>query len=109
MQRNNSITPFQQRVYDAVRKIPEGRVATYGYVASVIGCGSARAIGQALRKNPFAPQVPCHRVIQSDGTIGGFTGQKSGPEIQRKMRLLKNEGVLFDPSGKLKDYSRLLR
>lgn len=90
-----NVTAFQHRVYDAISLIPKGRVATYKAVAARIGCGSPRAIGQALKKNPFAPRVPCHRVIASDLTIGGFQGNTQGPAIQRKLRLLAGEGVRF--------------
>ena len=61
-----------------------------------IGCGSSRAVGQALRVNPFSPEVPCHRVIRSDFTIGGFSGQLDGPQIERKKAMLKEEGVRFE-------------
>jgi methylated-DNA-[protein]-cysteine S-methyltransferase len=88
-------TPFARRVYTELCKIPAGRVTTYAALGRRIGCGSPRAIGQALRANPFAPQVPCHRVIASDLTPGGFSGKTSGPELARKLRLLAAEGVLF--------------
>jgi len=90
-----SVTPFQQRVYDAVSLIPVGQVATYRGVADQIGCGSPRAVGQALKRNPFAPKVPCHRVISADLTLGGFQGDIEGPAVRRKVRLLESEGVSF--------------
>lgn len=89
------MTEFQQLVYNALKKIPKGRVTTYKKLGIFIGCKSPRAIGQALRCNPFSPKVPCHRVIKSDGTIGGFAGAIDGEKLQRKMSLLKKEGVLF--------------
>ena len=92
---------FQKKVYDACRHIPCGKVVTYGQLAREINCGSAQAVGQALRVNPFAPEVPCHRVIKSDRSLGGFYGHKSGPEIDRKRRLLEKEGVAFDTAGKV--------
>ncbi len=91
-----NVTPFQQRVYDACSRIPEGRVTTYGELAREIGCGSAQAVGQALRHNPFAPKVPCHRVVKSDRHLGGFSGHKQGPEVERKKSLLQKEGVTFE-------------
>ena len=69
------LTPFRQRVYDEARKIPRGTVITYGELARRIGCGSPRAVGQALRVNPFAPEVPCHRVVAADGSLTGFYGE----------------------------------
>lgn len=89
------ISAFQQRVYAAVRRIPKGQVTTYKILAETIGCGSSRAVGQALRRNPFAPEVPCHRVISSDLSIGGFSGEYRGDQISRKQALLAGEGVLF--------------
>jgi len=89
------LTPFRQKVYDLVATIPEGKVSTYGLVAQKIGCGCARAVGQALRVNPFAPVVPCHRVVSSDMTLGGFDGETEGENIRRKKELLVAEGVRF--------------
>lgn len=82
-------TEFEQRVYAATRRIPFGKVATYGQVAKAIGQPKAqRAVGQALGKNPVAVVIPCHRVVAADG-LGGFTGG-----IHWKKRLLRFEGVL---------------
>jgi methylated-DNA-[protein]-cysteine S-methyltransferase len=90
------VTEFQKRVYAATRRIPRGKVTTYKSLAQAIGCGSSQAVGQALSVNPFAPEVPCHRVIRSDLTIGGFSGQVEGPEIEDKKALLLEEGVRFN-------------
>ena len=95
-------TRFEQKVYAAVSRIPRGRVTTYKLLAACVGCGSAQAVGQALRRNPFAPRVPCHRVIASDLGIGGFAGHSTGREIRRKKALLAREGVHFR-NGKLAD------
>ena len=100
---NREPTDFEAAVYDAVRLVPSGRVTTYKRVADYLGSGSARAIGQALRRNPFAPEVPCHRVISSDLSAGGFAGKTNGPELRRKLQLLKQEGVTFDKeTGRLR-------
>ena len=101
------VTPFQRRVYDVVSAIPPGRVATYGGVARAVGCRCCRAVGQALRRNPFAPQVPCHRVIAGDFTLGGFNGHRDGAEPVRKRRRLAKEGVRFDAAGRLDDPRRI--
>lgn len=98
------ITPFQQRVYDAARRIPRGKVTTYKLLAESIRCRSCRAVGQALRRNPFAPEVPCHRVIASDLSIGGFGGHRRGARIRRKESMLAEEGVAF-LDGRLADPS----
>jgi O-6-methylguanine DNA methyltransferase len=80
-------TDFENRVYNAVKKIPRGKVETYGWVAKKIGSPrAARAVGQALRKNPFAPVVPCHRVVAKNG-IGGYAWG-----LNKKRALLRSEG-----------------
>jgi methylated-DNA-[protein]-cysteine S-methyltransferase len=89
------ISKFQRRVYEATRKIPSGKVTTYKHLAKSIHCGSSQAVGQALKTNPFAPEVPCHRVIRSDLTIGGFSGELDGPKIEKKKAMLAKEGVRF--------------
>ena len=84
-------TRFQQRVWDYLKKIPRGSVKTYSQVAKGIGKPLAvRAVANAIGKNPFAPKIPCHRVIRSDGSHGGYSG-KGG--IKTKKLLLKREGI----------------
>lgn len=95
------VTEFQQLVYDAARKIPRGTVITYGELARRIGCGSARAVGQALRVNPFAPEVPCHRVVAADGSLTGFYGHRDPEAFAKKRALLESEGVKFDEKGRV--------
>lgn len=98
-------TIFQQKVYALCKLIPSGKVITYGSIAQVLGT-SSRAVGGALRRNPYAPKVPCHRVIASSLYIGGFSGtwglheKRDGP-VYRKIELLKREGVKFTTEGKL--------
>ncbi|MCG2661481.1 MAG: MGMT family protein [Kiritimatiellae bacterium] len=99
-------TPFQKRVYTALKQVPRGRVITYKQLAECLGCRSCRAVGQALKRNPYAPQVPCHRVIASDLTPGGFMGRRGGTAIRRKLDLLAKEGVQFH-SGRLAEPGRL--
>lgn len=97
-----ALTAFQRQVYAVVAQIPRGRVMTYQGLARAIGCGSCQAVGQALRRNPLAPAVPCHRVIKSDLSIGGFAGAREGGEVVRKLALLAEEGVLFT-NGRLQN------
>ena len=85
------ITEFQRKVYLELLNVPRGETISYGELARRIGCRSAQAVGQALKRNPFAPDVPCHRVIASDGNIGGFEGQRKGETIDKKQRLLAAE------------------
>ena len=84
-------TKFQLKVWNYLKKIPRGKVKTYSEVAKAIGKPLAvRAIANAIGKNPLAPHIPCHRVIRSDGSLGGYSG-KGG--IKTKRLLLKKEGV----------------
>lgn len=87
---SRDITDFQRRVYLALLEVPRGETVTYGELARRIGCRSAQAVGQALRRNPFAPLVPCHRVVAANG-IGGFHGQRSGEMIEKKKEMLRGE------------------
>ncbi len=85
-------TEFEKKVYLAVSRIPKGEVRSYKWVAKAVGRpGSARAVGNALNRNPYAPTVPCHRVVKSDGSIGGYS-----KGIKLKKRLLKREGVDYE-------------
>ena len=83
---------FDEAVYELCKRIPVGRVSTYRDVAHALGCRAYRAVGSALKKNPHA-QVPCHRVISSDGSLGGFKGRREGREMELKASMLEREGV----------------
>ena len=86
-------TSFQLKVWGYLRKIPRGSTRTYSQVAKAIGKQSAvRAVASAIGKNPYPPMIPCHRVIRSDGSLGGYSG-KGG--IKTKKMLLKKEGITF--------------
>lgn len=89
------ISPFQKRVYALTAQIPKGAVCTYKTLAEVLGCRSAQAVGQALKRNPFAPEVPCHRVIRSDGSLGGYMGEYGN----KKRLLLEAEGISISLAG----------
>ena len=91
VENDTRITEFQRKVYLALLDVPCGSTITYGELAKRIGCRSAQAVGQALRRNPFAPEVPCHRVIASDGSLCGFNGQRDGEMIEKKRKLLQEE------------------
>ncbi|KFA78939.1 hypothetical protein S40288_00551 [Stachybotrys chartarum IBT 40288] len=95
-------TAFEKRVWTALCQIPRGSVTTYGLLAAHLGT-SPRAVGNALRRNPFAPAVPCHRVVATGGTLGGFKGSwprdGEGITITEKKKLLKEEGVRLDVEG----------
>lgn len=97
-------TPFQKRVLALLCQVPRGRVTTYGLMSRHLG-SSPRAIGNAMRRNPFAPEVPCHRVVATGGALGGFKGEwpKNGEGItlDEKRVLLRGEGVKFDGKGRV--------
>ncbi len=79
---------FAERVYQVTSQIPKGKVSTYRDIAHKLNNKAYRAVGTALNKNPHAPVVPCHRVINSNGELGGFA---SG--LKNKIKLLKEEGI----------------
>ena len=86
-------TEFQKSVWKELLNIPRGEVISYAELARRIGRPSAvRAVANAVGKNPLAPQVPCHRVIRSDGSLGGYSGFEG---IVTKKKLLAEEGVEF--------------
>jgi len=94
----DACSPFQQEVLRACHRIPRGRVSTYGRIAEQCGHrDAARAAGTALAANPFPIVIPCHRVIRSDGSLGGFGGG-----LRMKRALLAMEGVAFDASDRVR-------
>ena len=100
-------TRFQEKVYSLCQQIPKGRISTYGEIASALKLKAFQAIGQALRCNPYAPLVPCHRVVASDGTLGGFNGRRIGKEITKKRKLLEQEGISFI-GNKISDFGTII-
>ena len=86
-------TKFQLKVWNYLTKIPKGQIRTYLEVAKAIKRPkSVRAVANAIGKNPNAPKIPCHRVIRSDGKLGGYSGPGG---IKTKKKLLKSEGIIF--------------
>jgi len=84
------MTDFQAQCYEALKRVPPGMVITYAGLAEMIGRPRAhRAVGSAMNKNPFAPEIPCHRVVKSNGELGGFAD-----DISVKIKRLHEEGVL---------------
>jgi len=87
--KGENLTPFQLRILSWTKKIPRGRVTTYRELARAAGNPrAARAAGNALHRNPWAPRVPCHRVVRSGGLLGGYGGG-----VDKKKKLLASEGV----------------
>ena len=124
------VPPHYWRVYDLIQQIPAGKVTTYKAICDALGEGSPRSstsprlpneslcsldvwctlVGTALANNPFTPFIPCHRIIASNRTIGGFCGEKNKPGSKNrstvshcdwKLRMLRLEGVKFDKQGHL--------
>lgn len=84
-------TPFQISVWEALKTIPRGQTRTYTEIALQIGRPKAvRAVANAIAKNSYAPEIPCHRVVRIDGGLGGYSGPGG---IETKIRLLREEGV----------------
>lgn len=87
-------TPFQKQVWFALTKIPKGSVVTYAELARQIGKPRAfRAVANAVGANPCAPEIPCHRVVRTDGSLGGYSGRGG---VKTKRALLKAEGVVLE-------------
>ena len=98
-----TMTRFNQQVIGALKRIPRGKVTTYGQIAKFIKKPkAARAVGNACHKNPGAPAIPCHRVVKSDGSIGDYA-----KGIKKKIELLKREGV-YVVNGKVKNFEKKL-
>jgi len=87
---------FNERVYNLCKKIPPGKVSTYRILARKLNTKAYRAVGNALNKNLYAKIIPCHRVINSSGFVGGFNGG-----INKKIELLKKEGILINKNNKI--------
>jgi len=85
---------FNQRCYNLLKKVPRGKVTTYKAIANKLNTKAYRAVGQALNKNPNPIKVPCHRVINSNGKLGGYS-----KGIKKKIQLLKQEGVEITRAG----------
>jgi|TARA_B000000475_G_scaffold137165_1_gene110498 methylated-DNA-[protein]-cysteine S-methyltransferase len=97
------MTRFQSDCYEALKKVPKGKVITYAGLARMIGRPKAhRAVGSAMNKNPYAPQVPCHRVVKSNGDLGGFA-----TDIEVKIKRLQEEGVMVS-DNKIVDFRSTL-
>jgi methylated-DNA-[protein]-cysteine S-methyltransferase len=98
---------FSEKVWKLMETIPKGKVTTYRLIARKLETKAYRAVGNACRNNPYAPRVPCHRVVKSDGSIGGFAGETSGKTVQEKAELLRREGVKVK-DGKIVNFEKVL-
>ena len=97
-------TDFQKMVWTEIKKIPKGKTLTYKELATKIGKPKAyRAVANACAMNPLLETIPCHRVIRSDGKMGGYMGEKG---VNRKKKLLEREGIKFSQDMKLPSNSK---
>ena len=96
-------TDFQKQVWQKIKKIPKGKVSTYQRLAFALKNKKAyQAVGQAVKRNPYWPAVPCHRIVKSNGELGGFV---SGSKVKKK--LLEKEGIRFE-KNKIIDFKKYL-
>jgi methylated-DNA-[protein]-cysteine S-methyltransferase len=93
------LSAYQQAILRLLAEVPKGKVTTYGDLAKELSRrdskwspNASRAVGTTMKNNPCGPQIPCHRVIRSDGTVGNFRGGKKGA-VQEKIAMLRDEGV----------------
>lgn len=98
---NNNLT-FNEQCYELLLKIPKGRVTTYKAIAQALNCKAYQAVGNAMNQNPNPISVPCHRVVNSDGRLGGYAFGSN-----RKVELLTQEGIIIQ-NGKILDFNKVL-
>lgn len=97
-----NVSPFAARCYEALASVPKGRVTTYQLIATALGSKAVRAVGSAMARNPFAPRIPCHRVVRTDGTVGEYAGGRA-----KKVRMLTREGIHI-VGGRVQNLSKVL-
>jgi methylated-DNA-[protein]-cysteine S-methyltransferase len=93
---------FSEKCYNILRKVPKGKVTTYKAIAEALGTKAYRAVGTAMNKNPYSPAVPCHRVVNSNGNVGGFFSGTG-----KKIEMLEKEGILIK-DRKIVDFKKYL-
>ncbi|MBI2541149.1 MGMT family protein [Candidatus Woesearchaeota archaeon] len=103
------VPKFHAKIYSLLKKVPKGKVTTYKALAEAAGTKAYRAVGQAMKCNPYAPIVPCHRVVAADGSIGGFQGTKNtgSKEIRKKISMLKKERIKIK-NNRIVDFEKIL-
>jgi len=97
-------TALQKRVWQKLNEIPKGRVTTYKLLAKAINSKAIRAVASAVGKNPYAPKTPCHRIVLSNGKLGGYTHPRG---VAKKVELLEGEGIKIKDS-KIEDFEEVL-
>jgi methylated-DNA-[protein]-cysteine S-methyltransferase len=94
---------FNERCYEVLVRVPKGKVTTYKEIAKQLKSKAYRAVGNAMNKNPDSPKVPCHRVVNSNGNVGGFA---SG--TKNKIEMLMKEGIKIDKNNKVVNLNKQL-
>ena len=101
---------FSEKVYSLVKKVPKGKVTTYKEIANALKTNAYQAVGQILAKNEKGfldgGNIPCHRVVPTNGTLGGFCGQKCGKKVCEKKKLLEKEGIKFNKDNRIIDFEK---
>mgnify|MGYP006283704169 CR=1 FL=1 len=96
----HKVPDFHEACYTLLREVPAGKITTYQDIAHGLGCRAYRAVGLAMKKNPYSStEVPCHRVVKADATLGGYAGDE-----KTKRELLKEEGIEISSDGHIKDF-----
>jgi methylated-DNA-[protein]-cysteine S-methyltransferase len=95
---------FDEHCYRILKKVPKGKVTTYKEIAKALNTKAYRAVGNAMNKNPYIPEVPCHRVVRNDGTIGGFASGTA-----KKIAMLQKEGIRVKDGKVVGFHDRLYR
>ena len=98
----NNKKSFYEKCYSILKKVPKGKITTYKEIANALGTKAYRAVGNAMNKNPYAPKVCCHRVVKTNGNVGGFA---SG--TNKKIQMLKKEGIKVK-NGKIENFNKVL-
>lgn len=93
---------FYEKCYELLKKVPEGKITTYKIIADALNSKAYRTVGTAMNKNPYAPKIACHRVVKSNGQVGGFA---SG--TKKKIAMLKKEGIKIK-AGKIQNMKSYL-
>ncbi len=97
---------FGDKVVKLMRLIPRGRITTYKAIARALNCKAYRAVGRAVGDNPYAPRVPCHRVVKSNGTVGNYGGG-----VKKKIVMLRKERIKINgrgPKAKIENFEKVL-
>jgi|SRR3989338_7058098 len=93
---------FSEKCYELLKEVPKGKITTYKIIAEKLGTKAYRAVGNAMNKNPYAPKIACHRVVNSNGKIGGFA-----LGVKNKIKILKKEGIKIK-NNKIENFERVV-